>query len=373
VMFKTGVTGEVLGVSGSTRGLLYAPTFGKLAFILGLVLSGVIMNQAYGGFEDLPPREQSTGDRVRFLLRLFFGGGLVGFGTALGNGCTSGHGLTGLARLTIRSWVAVPTFMVCAAVAATAFGTATDLPTQPFPEEDVVELDETVAIAAGLIALVLMAMGAAAVYRRLHPEAEPAVRLKIAAELLSGLTFGAGLSLSTMVRASKVAGFLDLGSGTWDGSLMFVMGGALCVTFPFHQTLQRIAGARPLLGGGFGLPPRCKPVDWSLVLGAMIFGLGWGTCGMCPGPMWVALGGKPCLDVALCILGMLGGMGVWVVMKKLEARRDARVVPEPDAKAAAKIAPPGMEEAKVEEAAASDIKAFSGAETETDVSEVKCP
>ena len=94
--------------------------------------------------------------------------------------------------------------------------------------------------------------------------------------LLIGLTFGLGLCLSGMTLPSKVIGFLDVG-GAWDPSLAFVMGGAIAVGL----VLFRLAA--PRLG-----PPSHK-VDPALVSGSLIFGVGWGLVGYCPGPALAAI------------------------------------------------------------------------------------
>jgi uncharacterized membrane protein YedE/YeeE len=98
--------------------------------------------------------------------------------------------------------------------------------------------------------------------------------------LVAGLIFGLGLALSGMTHASKVLGFLDV-AGNWDPSLLLVLGGAVAVTavaFPF--ILRRPA---PVLEEKFNLPV-AKVVDGPLVVGAAIFGIGWGISGYCPGP-----------------------------------------------------------------------------------------
>lgn len=103
--------------------------------------------------------------------------------------------------------------------------------------------------------------------------------------LISGLLFGAGLALSGMMNPTKVIGFLDL-FGNWDPSLALVMGGALVVSFIGY----RIAAGRsaPFFGTQFHLPST-KDIDTKLVLGAVIFGIGWGIAGLCPGPALAAL------------------------------------------------------------------------------------
>ena len=100
------------------------------------------------------------------------------------------------------------------------------------------------------------------------------------AALASGLLFGAGLIISGMYEPSKVLGFLDL-AGAWDPSLAFVMGGAIAVAFPAFLIARR--RGRDLSGSIVKLPDARK-IDAPLALGALIFGVGWGLSGVCPGP-----------------------------------------------------------------------------------------
>jgi len=104
------------------------------------------------------------------------------------------------------------------------------------------------------------------------------------AALGSGVLFGTGLLISGMTRPDKVLGFLDL-FGAWDASLMFVMLGAIAV----HALAYRMVRGRsaPLLAAKFALPTR-RDVDMKLLLGAAVFGAGWGLAGYCPGPGLVA-------------------------------------------------------------------------------------
>lgn len=109
---------------------------------------------------------------------------------------------------------------------------------------------------------------------------------KNVAALLSGLVFGAGLAVSHMVEPTKVLAFLDV-AGHWDPSLVFVMFSAVAVTFVAYRA---IAGRpAPLLAAKFFLPTRAQ-VDRPLVVGAAIFGVGWGLAGYCPGPAIASLG-----------------------------------------------------------------------------------
>jgi uncharacterized protein len=98
--------------------------------------------------------------------------------------------------------------------------------------------------------------------------------------LLSGLIFGAGLVISGMTQPAKVLGFLDI-FGVWDPTLAFVMGGALAVALPGFWLAR--GRERPLLAKQFRWPTR-KDIDAPLVVGAVLFGIGWGLVGLCPGP-----------------------------------------------------------------------------------------
>jgi uncharacterized membrane protein YedE/YeeE len=104
--------------------------------------------------------------------------------------------------------------------------------------------------------------------------------MRTAVALISGLLFGIGLTLSQMINPAKVLAFLDI-AGAWDPSLVFVMIGALIVAAPAHA----IAGkrTRPFYGGNFAIPTR-RDIDKSLIIGAVLFGAGWGMAGYCPGP-----------------------------------------------------------------------------------------
>jgi len=103
--------------------------------------------------------------------------------------------------------------------------------------------------------------------------------------LLAGLLFGAGLAASGMNDSNVVQGFLDV-SGAWNPSLMFVMAAALMLTIPGFQYFLR---RKPILAQSFKLP-NLKNIDRQLVTGAIIFGVGWGLVGLCPGPAIAALG-----------------------------------------------------------------------------------
>lgn len=121
---------------------------------------------------------------------------------------------------------------------------------------------------------------------------------------ISGLMFGLGLILSGMTDPHKVLGFLDI-TGLWDPSLAFVMGGAVLVV----ALAFAIAGRRGALAR---LP---VAVDRRLLLGAVLFGIGWGLAGICPGPAIVLLGSGSS-DGAIFAIGMVGGMGLFSLLDR---------------------------------------------------------
>ena len=124
------------------------------------------------------------------------------------------------------------------------------------------------------------------------------------AAFAAGLVFGLGLLLSGMADPGKVKGFLDL-AGAWDPSLAFVMGGAILVgVFAFALARRR---AHSFLGGAMHLP-EARDIDTRLVGGSIVFGIGWGLAGFCPGPAIVSFGagyGQAAVFVAAMLAGMV--------------------------------------------------------------------
>jgi uncharacterized membrane protein YedE/YeeE len=122
-------------------------------------------------------------------------------------------------------------------------------------------------------------------------------------EFLTGLLFGIGLIVSGMTDPGKVIGFLDV-TGAWDPSLALVMGAAVAVGLAAFA----LAGKRreAVLGGPMRLPER-KAIDRRLVAGSLVFGVGWGLAGFCPGPALVAMGGGY-VKAAVFTLAMIAGM-----------------------------------------------------------------
>lgn len=141
------------------------------------------------------------------------------------------------------------------------------------------------------------------------------------AAFTAGLVFGVGLLLSGMTDPGKVIGFLDV-AGTWDPSLAFVMGGAVLVSFfGFRRGGGR---GQAFLGGAMHLPT-LRDIDNRLVGGSMVFGVGWGLAGFCPGPALVNFGAG-IEKAAVFVAAMLIGMVVYHAAERLihEPRRRRR-------------------------------------------------
>ena len=131
---------------------------------------------------------------------------------------------------------------------------------------------------------------------------------------LAGSLFGAGLLLSGMTDTVKVQGWLDV-FGAWDPTLAFVMGGAIIpMAFAWRFTKNRT----PIVGGTFPAPPEPK-LGRNLVIGSVMFGMGWGLVGLCPGPTLASLSFGGWANV-LFIISMLAGMAI---APKLRQRLDA--------------------------------------------------
>lgn len=114
--------------------------------------------------------------------------------------------------------------------------------------------------------------------------------LRCASSLLTGLLFGVGLAVAQMTDPAKVLGFLDL-AGAWDPSLLLVLGGAVILSAVAYRRI--LAQPAPQFDDRFHLPVAGR-VDARLISGAVLFGVGWGLAGYCPGPVVASLGfGNP--------------------------------------------------------------------------------
>jgi len=141
-------------------------------------------------------------------------------------------------------------------------------------------------------------------------------RASLSISLLSGALFGAGLTVSGMTNPQSVIGFLDF-LGSWNPSMLLVMTSALAVALPAYQMKR----AKPILSDSYVLPSR-RSLDRDLWVGAIIFGVGWGIAGLCPGPAIAAITSG---DVSMFVFAaaMVGGM--WLRSRLPESIRGGDV------------------------------------------------
>ncbi|GIL62605.1 hypothetical protein Vafri_16786 [Volvox africanus] len=328
-------TGRVLGISGAVKGLVAGDLASwRFAFLMGMALGSVALMAALpGAFEALP--------QTLPVWRTVLAGLFVGVGSSMGNGCTSGHGICGSARLSPRSFAYTATFMASGMLMATLTGSAAALKIAPLPAAlampTVAEAQLAAVVAAGGIA----AFAALAAVQRFMGEATPmpptpqggssqqqlpqSRRFELASELLAGCIFALGLGLSGMSRPSKVVGFLTLGVPSWDPSLPFVMAGAVAVAMVAYQGVMRFQMMpKPLFCPTFQIPTS-SVIDTKLLAGGVIFGAGWGLAGICPGPALVAalMGDPRVLGYIAC---MVGGMLLQGRLETLVARLGSKDV-----------------------------------------------
>lgn len=133
--------------------------------------------------------------------------------------------------------------------------------------------------------------------------------------LLAGLIFGLGLLLAGMANPAKVLGFLDL-AGAWDPSLALVMAGAIALAaLPMNWAKRR---RQSLLGAPMQIPQK-RELDRRLILGSLLFGIGWGIAGICPGPaVVIVLTGH--WQALLFVAAMLAGMGLFELLERRRAK-----------------------------------------------------
>ena len=315
------LAGRVTGISGILSSV-YKFDAGsglewKMSFIAGLLVPASLASLIFGDGVNLGAFQLQWFDSEAWMNNRLhetmwvLSGALVGFGTRMGCGCTSGHGVCGLPRFSLRSLVAVGCFMASGMVVSSSLhylgffnamtGHSWGATTEQWWQW------------AGPLVTLWLVVQAAIVASLTSGWIDYAIGG------LTGFLFGCGLLLSGMCRVSKVSGFLTLDWAVWDPSLALVMGGAvgfnLC-TFP--TILQR---EKPVVQESFSCPSRTD-IDWELVLGSCIFGVGWGLGGMCPGPGLMSTVVKT--HSIIWAAGLIGGMALYDFVCK-PAIEDAKV------------------------------------------------
>ncbi|KAJ7097859.1 hypothetical protein B0H15DRAFT_823028 [Mycena belliarum] len=274
------LNGNIFGVSGflhrSVRGSPEA-----MASVLGLVLGGMLAGSLDGGaLQPSVPLE---------LPRLLLSGLLVGVGTKMANGCTSGHMIAGISRFSFRSITATAIFFSTGAI------TAGLLHGNSLPLRSVEwSLNTTGKALLGLqvvplISSVFLYISAPTQPRHMANKGQTnRPDLRLIASLVTSFQFALALHLSDLTEPRKVVTFLLLPfHKAFDPSLAFLAIGALPVAVFLYQ--RACATEQPRLGGSWSVPKGGR-VDLSLIAGAAVFGIGWGMSGFCPGPGLVNLG-----------------------------------------------------------------------------------
>lgn len=346
---KLALTGRVLGVSESFKRPLTGDVRGSdAAFVAGLLFAGAMHTAISGGVAAMPHEPMVP------LAQAALAGFLVGVGSSLGNGCTSGHGICGNARLSPRSMAYTCVFMLFGFGAATLAGTnaalgiaeASALRNVAYPAAASVAHWAALAAAAvaAFAALGFLASGSrgsstartrgrgssgktgnagldpilvsesdsvGATTNAQHVQQRlPSARQKkldVVSDFVIGAIFGAGLVVSGMIHPAKVSGFLSATSAAWDPSLALVMGGALALCVPGFALVRKTVKS-PACAADFSTPTATR-MDAKLAVGGMCFGIGWGIGGICPGPAVVALAsGVNPLPVAAWLASMVAGI-----------------------------------------------------------------
>ncbi|KAH7116838.1 YeeE/YedE family integral membrane protein [Dendryphion nanum] len=283
--------GNILGVSGYLRRLFSAPTKETLSFFAGMAASllplKIFLPELITNYPPIP----STAVAALVTIAV---GVLVGYGTKMSNGCTSGHMLCGLSRLSGRSTTAVAIFFPTAILTHHLVHPTliTDACSSEIPCYLPVYPTYTTStkLAAFAIAIILIARMTPRYVEKVliaqgKHDAQSSARQLV--QFFAGLEFGLGLHISQMASPSKVLSFLSFPRlQAWDPSL------ALVILFGVLPNLIEIQARgfeiTPLFSDKFELPKKTiRDVDWKFVVGAAAFGMGWGLTGTCPGPAFL--------------------------------------------------------------------------------------
>ncbi|KAJ3814956.1 hypothetical protein EV368DRAFT_78103 [Lentinula lateritia] len=278
------LNGSVFGISGFVHRAVRGNKEGLIA-TAGLIIGGIIVGTIEG-----------RGPETSFLPlpSLLLSGFLVGLGTKLSNGCTSGHMLAGLSRFSKRSIAATATFF-CTAVATTKlYHSPTLIPANP-PDYNMNTADKTLLIAQTVPLIAFVLLYAYASMSSHDPDTssnsgqhESLSVVRLLALLSTTVDFALALRLSNLTDPEKVTAFLLLPfHPAFDPSLAFLAIGAIPIGAALYHFFR--GPEKPVLGGPWAIP-KSGNVDAKLLLGSVLFGIGWGASGLCPGPVVINLG-----------------------------------------------------------------------------------
>jgi hypothetical protein len=246
-------------------------------------------------------------------------GFLVGLGTKLGNGCTSGHGICGLARLSKRSLANVVTFMATGCLTASLCGAQCPAAQYLRASKSSIPLLFPTPVTKTISTAIIVLLAGAVIPALLRPvltgnstksqqeiDEDVDKKRKFLPAMAAGSLFSGGLAVSGMIKSNKIFGFLDLtgfARGTWDPTLICVMGGGLVISLMSYQFVKGF-GISEKVPSKLDKPlalkatsakfevPTSQVIDSDLIFGGAFFGFGWGIGGLCPGPaLWLAAAG----------------------------------------------------------------------------------
>jgi uncharacterized membrane protein YedE/YeeE len=278
------IKGRLSGLSGILFSIisLDRETFNwKFPFMMSFIFFGSLARffMSFDGQNQffVAPQELVFGlSKIGFLV----GGLCVGLGTKLANGCTSGHGVCGLPRFAVRSWVSVPTFLVTAVIVAnikTLFGLFSD---RNYLEN--IYLMPSVFEHPSVHWLIMGVCGTLLVFFTIHKFQQHNHKAleNVAIGSLVGMIFSIGLIVSGMVDRFKILNFLVY-SEKWDPSMLIVLMTAVGLNMLTFNAIMSLDA--PIHAKTWDFTPSSK-IDWRLVIGSILFGIGWGITGLCPGP-----------------------------------------------------------------------------------------
>ena len=274
----TGMSGIYYGFVTFDRNSLYWRTI----FIFTMIATTILVwdMTRFESFLGFSPVFDRPAELVRNLSKpgYFLAGLLVGVGTKLGGGCTSGHGVCGLPRLSRRSWVYVPVFLFFGILMATyRYHYPFLVDETPFESYDT---ENYIVIMNSILSFSFLLIGGISLYFAVSLNSGKLMDVIFTS--ITAALFALGLIISGMNKRSKILGFLTINEN-WDPSLMIVLCGAVGLNFITFNTIKHTLTGKPL-----GLPTLTK-VDGKMILGGVLFGLGWGLGGLCPGPGFILL------------------------------------------------------------------------------------
>lgn len=284
------LNGSVFGIAG----FLHRAVKGGMedaASVLGLLLGGIVVGAIEGPGPQMSEASSST---------MIASGVLVGLGTKLSNGCTSGHMICGLSRLSPRSIVATATFFITGVLTTHVLHGSRLIAAGPADytlgdHGSTFMIGSSVSMLSALVVQYLLSppdsVDAPKIYNETYSHR------RIVTSFLTAMSFSLALRLSNLTSPQRVLSFLILPfNSSFDPSLAFLAVGAL----PLASALYRKWGR--------GLCPKTSAkVDWRLVTGAAVFGVGWGMEGICPGPGLVNFGR------ALATSSNIQPLAIWLV------------------------------------------------------------